>query len=193
MLVALVVLQGELIAILVNYFGDHINRIITLTLVETGLSTPLIVGAGIEAVQGSRFILWEIGMQKAIQLPVFGNGLGQGHNLENAPFTSLGGAGSVRFGVHNLYLLMFIEAGFIPVLLYLIYLFSILSLFLSVPTSLARDVIVGWAIVLMLASVTTHHLFTMKVLAFIIGLSCVTSQLLNAEAPPVRQPAPSPG
>ena len=192
-LVSLIGFQEQVIGYLFSYLGDHVERFIAATLIETGLISPYLVGAGIESKQGSRLILWEIGMQQALQSPVFGNGLGQGHNLENAPFTSPGGGSSVRFGVHNLYLLLFIEAGFIPVLLYLIYLFSILCLFFSVPTSLARDIIVGWAIVLMLISVTSHHLFVLKELAFIIGLSCATSQLLNAQAPPARKPAPSPG
>lgn len=195
-LVPLIFFQEQVIGYLSNYIGVHIHRFIAATLIETGLVAPWqysLLGGGIESNQGSRLILWEIGLQQALQSPVFGNGLGQGHNLENAPFTSPGAGSSVRYGVHNLYLLLFIEAGFIPVLLYLIYLFSILCLFLSVPTSLARDIIVGWAIVLMLISVTSHHLFILKELAFIIGLSCATSQLLNAQAPPVRQPALSPG
>ena len=153
---------------IIAFIHDHSSRIITGTL-EIGTH-------GLE-----RGRLWEIGIQQAIQSPVFGSGLGTGVD------------DGMRLGVHNLYLSLFIEAGFIPVLLYIIYLFSILRLFLSAPTSLARDVIVGWVIVLMLFSVTFHHLFTLKVLAFVIGLSCATSQLLYAQTPPVRKPAPSPG
>ena len=85
-----------------------------------------------------------------------------------------------RLGVHNIYLLLIVEAGIIPILLYLLYLFSIFRLFLSVPVSPAKDTVIGWTIVLILAGIAFHHLFTLKVLAFVIGLSCATGQFLNA-------------
>ena len=156
--------------IFVLLFQQHLNRltpILALIYGETLNSSDILTDRG---------LLWQLGIQQAMESPIFGHGFSQAQQLEGAPYLK----NDKRLGVHNIYLLMIIEAGIIPVLLYFLYLFLILRLFFSTPISAARDIVIGWTFVLILVGNTFHHLFTLKVLAFIIGLSCATGQSLNS-------------
>lgn len=123
-----------------------------------------------------RGLLWEIGLNRVFESPIVGHGFAQGHHLEEAPAI----LGSERLGVHNMYLMMIIDAGIIPLFLYFLYLLTYFRLLSFVPASVARDTTAGWTIVLILTGSTSHHLFHMEMVAFVIGLSCATIQLSNA-------------
>ena len=170
-----VIFWNEILILLSVQHLDRLDEILALINANIGRSDILT----------GRELLWYIGTELAMESPVFGHGFSQGHYLEEgSPYVEADN----RLGVHNIYLLMIIEAGIVPALLYLLYLFSILRLFSSVAPSVARDTVVGWTIVLIVFGITFHHLFTLKVLAFIIGLSCATSQFLNASRSTGTQP-----
>ena len=96
------------------------------------------------------------------------------HYMEGAPI----GNQERPTGVHNLYLMLFGEAGIIPPALYLLALFFLMRLLWTVPKSLGRDVVVGWVLVMALFSLAFHHLLTMGAYNFAIGLTCATATFL---------------
>ncbi len=105
--------------------------------------------------------------------PLFGNGLGTIHSLENAPYNSRG----KPQGAHNQYLILAGEAGIIPLVLFLLFLGSLLRLRLMAPRSVVRDAVVGWAIVIGLGCMVSHNILAMRIVDFLIGLSCATVAL----------------
>ncbi len=121
-----------------------------------------------------RIGLWKIGFAKALASPLVGHGLYQLHYMEGAP---LGYHGRPA-GVHNLYLMLIGEAGIIPLALYLLWLFFLLRLRWRMPISLVRDSIFGWAVVMVLFSVTFQHLLAMGASNFLVGLSCALAAFL---------------
>ena len=100
--------------------------------------------------------------------PLFGNGLGTIHSLDRAPSSSQG----IPQGAHNLYLILIGEAGIIPLVLFLLFLGSLMRLRLTASKSVARDAVVGWAIVIGLACMASHNILAMRTVDFLIGLSC---------------------
>lgn len=100
--------------------------------------------------------------------PFFGNGLGTIHSLENAPYSSQG----IPQGAHNQYLILTGEAGIIPLVLFLLFLGSLLRLRLKAERSVVRDAVVGWAIVIGLGCMVSHNILAMRIVDFLIGLSC---------------------
>lgn len=168
LVVLFIIYSGEIVTLLSWQHLDRLSAILTLVYGNIGNPDHLLTG---------RELLWNLAIEQAMESPIFGHGFSQGIYLEEgSPYVGT----NKRLGVHNIYLLLIVEAGIIPILLYLLYLFSIFRLFLSVPVSPAKDTVIGWTIVLILAGITFHHLFTLKVLAFVIGLSCATGQFLNA-------------
>ncbi len=138
---------------------------------ETTLSTEsLVCDSGLS----KRMLLWDMGFNKALESPIIGNGLYQLHYIEGAPIGNQG----TPTGVHNLYLMLFGEAGIIPLALYLLALFFLMRLLWTVPKSLGRDVVVGWVLVMALFSLAFHHLLTMGAYNFAIGLTCATAAFL---------------
>ena len=116
-----------------------------------------------------RLHLWKIGLEKSLESPIIGNGIGQLRNMDGALLSLHRGK---LMNVHNLYILLVGEAGIVPLSLYLLFLFSLLRLHWTAPKSLVRDAIVGWAIVMALFSMAFHHLLTMGAFVFLAGLSC---------------------
>ena len=121
-----------------------------------------------------RMLLWKIGFNKALESPIIGHGLYQFHSIEGAPIGNLG----IPTGVHNVYLMLFGEAGITPLILYLLSLFFLMRLLWTVPKSLGRDLVVGWVIVMAVFSLMFHHLLTMGAYNFVIGLACATAAFL---------------
>lgn len=116
-----------------------------------------------------RLFLWELGLSHALESPIVGHGLGRMYLMDGAPYDE---AQDVQGSVHNTYLLLFGEAGIVPLSLYLLYLFSLLRLRWDAPKSLARDVIVGWTIIVVLQGMTFHQLFQVGTYTFIGGVMC---------------------
>lgn len=147
----------------------------------------------VEFVSGKRFddtvlagrkTLWKLGWRQVLESPIVGHGLGRLRVMDDAPFQWWTGR---RLGVHNMYLMLVGEAGIVPLSLYLLYLFSLLRLRWILSGSLARDVIVGWAIVVALSSFTSHNLLALWTVSFVFGVSCaMTAALMEAWSPSLR-------
>ena len=116
----------------------------------------------------SRLPLWELGLDQALESPLVGSGLGRMHHLEGAWFSSAG----VLMGVHNQYLLLLGEAGFLPLILFAAFLVVTLRAGFRNERAGALGAVSGWALVVSLFSLTFHHLHTNWTVNFIIGLSC---------------------
>ena len=124
----------------------------------------------------NRALLWKTGIGKIRESPIVGNGLHQLHSMEGMPFIFHLGRPA---GVHNTYLMLWGEAGVIPLALYLLTLFLLLRVFWTMPKSPARDVIVVWAIVMALYSIPTQDLLTTGAYNFFIGLACALTAFLT--------------
>ena len=111
-----------------------------------------------------------LAMDETAKSPLFGNGLGTIHSLDNAPYSSQG----IPQGAHNQYLILIGEAGIFPLVLFLLFLGSLLRLRLMASRSVARDAVVGWAIVIGLGCMASHNILAMRTVDFLIGLSCAT-------------------
>ena len=121
-----------------------------------------------------RLLLWEMGFDRVLESPIVGHGLYRLHHLKGAPIGHQG----TPLGVHNVYLMLFGEAGVVPFVLYLLSLFFLARLLWTVPKSLGRDLVVGWAIVTTLYGLSFHHLLTMGATNFIVGLTCAVAAFL---------------
>ena len=111
-----------------------------------------------------------LALDEIAKSPLFGNGLGTIHSLDNAPHSSQG----IPQGAHNQYLILIGEAGIIPLVLFLMFLGSLVRLRLMASRSVARDAVVGWAIVIGLGCMASHNILAMRTVDFLIGLSCAT-------------------
>ena len=116
-----------------------------------------------------RLFLWELGLSHALESPIVGHGLGRMHLMDGAPFYE---SQNVQGSVHNAYLLLFGEAGIVPLSLYLLYLFSLLRLRWAAPKSLARDAIVSWTIIVVLQGIAFHELLQLGMYTFLGGVMC---------------------
>lgn len=116
----------------------------------------------------SRISLWQLGLDQALESPLVGGGLGDLHSLEGAWYNDTG----VLMGVHNQYLLLLGEAGFLPLILFAAFLVVTLRAGFRNERVWALGAVSGWALVVSLFSLTFHHLLLDWTVNFIIGLSC---------------------
>ncbi len=153
--------------------GQAVERV-----VEVG---KFLSGSGFnDRVITKRWTLWKLSWQKVLESPIVGYGLGQFRHLEGAP---VNWNSSKREGSHNIYLSFVGEAGVVPLSLYLLYLFSLLRLRWTAPESLARDVIVGCTVVLILTSFTSHDMHERWPSVFLSGVNCAMAAVLTALSP----------
>ena len=125
------------------------------------------------AVHYSRFILWPSGISYITESPLLGHGLSQFHHLEGTLICPGGPIDDFIFcGVHNTYLLLWGEAGVIPLILFLLFIGSLLRTRLTLPRSLAAATAAGWTITLAVESMATDGAPFFVWNAFIIGLTC---------------------
>ena len=123
------------------------------------------------ALQNQRLLIWRRGLEKALEAPLFGHGLGTFVILETAPI----GYKGTPVGVHNLYLLLLGEAGIIPALLFILSLILLLRAQWGAPKSIARDATTGWLLVIALNGMTSHYLLLVPAVMFLAGLFVVMS------------------
>ncbi len=133
--------------------------------------------SGNEGRLGNRINLWIMGLEKVREEPVVGHGLHQLRTMEGAPL----GYHYKPAGVHNTYLMLIGEAGFIPLALYVLALFFLARFVWISPTSLGGASVVGSAIVMATFSMAFHHLVTMGAYNFLIGLVCALAGFLIQE------------
>lgn len=132
--------------------------------------------------------LWSAGLRLSLEAPLYGNGIGRLRNLDGGELFP----GHQSIGVHNMYLLIFGESGFLPLLIYLAHTFSLVILYWIAPKSVARDVAIGYAIMLACFQFSGHHLFGNWIYGFLCGLICAigtaVAQTSARSAPPPARP-----
>ena len=128
----------------------------------------LLPGHEVSASISVRQELLNLALDETVKSPLVGNGLGTIHSLDRAPYSSQG----IPQGSHNQYLILVGEAGIIPIVLFLLFLGSLLRLRLTVSRSVGRDAVVGWAIVIGLGCIASHNILALRTVDFLIGLSC---------------------
>lgn len=132
--------------------------------------------------------LWSMGLQLSLEAPLYGNGIGRLRDLDGGELFP----GHQSIGVHNMYLLIFGESGFLPLLIYLAHTFSLVILYWIAPKSVARDVAIGYAIMLACFQFSGHHLFGNWIYGFLCGLVCAigtaVAQTSARSAPPPARP-----
>ena len=126
--------------------------------------------------------IWPIALSQIAESPVFGHGLMRFHFLEGAPLCRLG----LVCGSHNSYLMLWGEAGIIPLLLFLLGIGLLLSTSLTLPQSLATNVVTGWTVVFALACVARDGVPYFSWHNFILGLSCALAMQARRESQGLR-------
>ena len=116
-----------------------------------------------------RFRIWNLALPRIAESPFFGSGLSRFHTLEGAPHACTKQASC---GVHNSYLLLWGEAGIIPVTLFVFFIGSLLWMRLKLPPSIAMDAAAGWMLVFAVRSMAADGTMYAFWNAFIIGLIC---------------------
>lgn len=120
---------------------------------------------------GDRTLLWSLALEQTLEAPLVGNGLGRLHALDGAWYNREG----VLLGAHNQYLILAGEAGFLPLVPFVLFLVLTLQAGLRRKASWPLGVASGWAIVLTVFSMTFHGVLTYRICNFIIGLICVAT------------------
>ncbi len=134
-----------------------------------------------------RLSMWKEQLEEGLQSPFVGKGLMKLRRItDNLPNSK-----GEPEGIHNLYLALLGEAGIVPLALYCLFLLSLLRLRWSAPNSPARNVVVGWAVVMALFSMFYHHLLTQGPFMFLAGLSCALAAGEASRRQP-RDAAPRP-
>ena len=118
-----------------------------------------------------RSTLWSLALEQTLDAPLLGNGLGRLHALDRAWYNTDG----VLLGAHNQYLILAGEAGFLPLVLFV--LFLVVTFQAGIGKKAVRPVwplgaVSGWTIVLIIFSMTFHGILTYRICNYIIGLSC---------------------
>ena len=116
-----------------------------------------------------RLTLWELALDKALDAPVFGLGLGSLHRLEDAWYNTDG----VLLGAHNQYLILLGEAGFVPLVLFVGYLGLVLRAgWRNESDSRVLSAVGGCVMVVALFSIAFHGILTQRACNFVMGFSC---------------------
>ena len=118
-----------------------------------------------------RFKLWLYGLSQIAESPLFGHGLTRFHTMEGSLICRP--ELDILCGVHNSYLMLWGEAGIIPLTLFLLF-FSRLLLwtYLTLPNSVAANTVASWTLVFAVACMSSDYEVYSVWSAFIVGLSC---------------------
>lgn len=119
-----------------------------------------------------RLYLWDLALQRILQAPFAGNGVGEMYRLEAAPHPEMRTYRSRGRGVHNTYLLIIGDAGIIPLALFLLFFGSLLWLRWVLPKTPVINVVSGWTLILIVYCLASHSVMLKGWPVFIIGLSC---------------------
>ena len=123
--------------------------------------------------------LWSLGWSQITESPFFGHGLMRFHRLEGAFICQ---KLQVTCGTHNTYLMLWGEAGLIPVSLFLLFIGSLLWKHLTLPRSLAMDAVAVLIFVFAMASMSSDGTLYFFWHAFLLGLSCAVAAHATREA-----------
>lgn len=135
-----------------------------------------------DASLGGRLTFWRVAWNMALEAPLFGHGLGRAHHLEDGYYNDLG----VLFGAHNQYLVLVGEAGFVPLALFVLFLWTMArgSHRQALPGATS-----GWALVLAMFSLTADGILTHRMCNLLIGVACAVSGGRGQGEPQVVSPA----
>lgn len=137
---------------------------------------------------GERSMLWRLAWERALESPIYGNGLGSFHALEDAWYNSEG----VLLGAHNQYLVLLGEAGFVPLALYAAFLAAAIRAgFWQRKKYWVLGAISGWALTLTIFGLAFHGLLTYRAVDFIIGVSCAMMTRCRSAENPLPETAPA--
>ena len=133
--------------------------------------------AGRDLSLAGRAALWRLALDQTLESPLFGNGLGRLHSLDGAWYNEQG----VLLGAHNHYLILWGEAGFLPLILFVAFLATaFLAGFRRKRAYWALGAVSGWALVVMMFTMTFHSILTLRATNFVIGLSCAVIASLSS-------------
>ena len=118
---------------------------------------------------GGREIFWRLAAEKVVEAPLAGHGLGRLRRLEGTWFNADG----TYMGTHNEYLVLWGEAGIIPLVLFVLFLGTLLRRGLGRERALPLlGAVGGWGAILAIYGVTAHGVLVQRACCFIVGLSC---------------------
>ena len=133
---------------------------------------------------GGREIFWRLGAEKVVEAPLVGNGLGRLRRLERSWFNAEGNL----FGAHSEYLVLWGEAGIVPLVLFVVFLGTLLRRGLGRERSLPLlGAVGGWGVILAVYGVTAHGVLVQRACCFILGLSCAAVAASRRQAAARRQ------
>ena len=136
---------------------------------------------------GGRDVFWRLGAEKVVEAPLVGNGLGRLHRIEKTWFNAEG----KYFGVHNEYLMLWGEAGIIPLVLFVVFLGTLLRRGLGRERALPLlGAVGGWTVIVAIYGVTAQGELVQRAVCFILGLSCAAVVASTSRAAP-RRPEPT--
>ena len=135
---------------------------------------------------GGRDIFWRLGAEKVVEAPLVGNGLGRLQRLDGTWFNEAG----QYMGVHNEYLLLWGEAGVIPLVLFVVFLGTLMRRGLGRERALPLlGAVGGWAVIVAIYGVAHHGVLVQRAVCFILGLSCAAVAAATSQA--ARQASPA--
>lgn len=124
-----------------------------------------------------RNVLFELGVERIIDTFPWGEGLGQFHSMEGGLRRAIGNLQlSEWLGVHNTYLMILGESGFIPFAALMSFLIFVLIQGRHGPH---RSVVFGFVIILMADMAVAHHALTLRFANVTLGIALA----LAAQAP----------
>lgn len=122
-----------------------------------------------DVTMAGRLTLWRLALDETLESPLVGLGLGQLHSLDAAWLTDEG----IPLGAHNMYLMLWGEAGIVPLILFVLFLAGMLRLGIGTrPNGLAAGAVGGWGMALLLTAITSHSLLLNRPANLIIGIAC---------------------
>lgn len=98
-------------------------------------------------------------LQNIEATPLVGSGFQELHSMEDTHYCGEILGNWIRCGAHNLYLTLWVEAGVVPVLLYLVYVLAMLGVSLGLPQSAATVTALGWTVIMALQNLFSDNGF----------------------------------
>lgn len=150
----------------------------------------LLQGQGTQSsgILSNRDFLWRKGWNAFLQSPLVGHGISKYSSSPSLRDTTGGyigpdgrvyndnlGGVSLRkhfAGVHNMFLLLASEAGFIPAALFGAFFVSLACLCWKYPSSLMQDLTIGFSIVILARSISGDDLFVDFLVCTLLGMIC---------------------
>ena len=112
--------------------------------------------------------LWPVTLSHIAESPLFGHGVALDHAIA---VTKRCTAASVC-GPHNTYLMLWREAGVVPLTLLLLFVATMFCACAKTTGSVARSVVAGWVVVFAVNALASDNVLYSTSQAFIVGLSC---------------------